>query len=225
MSVFNELFQNINPSFHFDDILKAALSLLAGCILGYEREVKNNSAGLKTIALICLGSTIYAILSQNFGGEGDSFSIAAGIISGIGFLGAGVIYKEGVTIYGLTTAGVIWVSAAVGMAIGFGEIYIALIFLISDLIIIYFFGKMVSVYSPNYNHRTLTIEMTHEDADRRGEVLKELGAYTEFQGVTRIEKMAEGNFFVYLDIKIEGEQVEELEDFLLHHDRIISFSM
>lgn len=221
----DDLFQHINPAFHYDDILKAVLSLLAGCILGYEREVKNNSAGLKTIALICLGSTIYAILSQNFGGEGDSFSIAAGIISGIGFLGAGVIYKEGVTIYGLTTAGVIWVSAAIGMAIGFGELYIALIFLISNMVIIYFFGNMVTAYSPNYNHRTLMIEVSNEDAMKRVPLMKELEAFTTHQGLTRIEKTDEGRFFMYLDIKIEENHVQELEDFLLKHDKIIAFSM
>ncbi|MDO5102687.1 MAG: MgtC/SapB family protein [Lautropia sp.] len=221
----DDLFQHINPAFHYDDILKAILSLLAGCILGYEREVKNNSAGLKTIALICLGSTIYAILSQNFGGEGDSFSIAAGIISGIGFLGAGVIYKEGVTIYGLTTAGVIWVSAAIGMAIGFGELYIALIFLISNMVIIYFFGNMVTAYSPNYNHRTLVIEVSKDDALKRAALMKELEAFTDHQGLTRVEKTGEGKFFMYLDIKIEENHVEELEDFLLKHEKILSFSM
>ncbi|MDO4769472.1 MAG: MgtC/SapB family protein [Brachymonas sp.] len=221
----NDLFQHINPAFHYDDILKAFLSLLAGSILGYEREVKNNSAGLKTIALICLGSTIYAILSQNFMGDGDSFSIAAGIISGIGFLGAGVIYKEGVTIYGLTTAGVIWVAAAVGMAIGFGEVYIALIFLLSDLIVIYFFGRMVKAYSPNYNHRSLVIEVPQQYAMERHALLQELQTYTDYQEQSKLEKSENGQFFMHLDIKVEAAQLQPLEDFLLKHPKIASFSL
>lgn len=119
----------------------------------------------------------------------------------------------------------IWVSAAIGMAIGFGELYIALIFLISNMVIIYFFGNMVTAYSPNYNHRTLMIEVSSEDAMKRVPLMKELEAFTNHQGLTRIEKTDEGRFFMYLDIKIEENHVQELEDFLLKHDKIIAFSM
>ncbi|MDO4232797.1 MAG: MgtC/SapB family protein [Lautropia sp.] len=220
-----EIFANINEHFGYDDILKALCSLLAGFVLGYEREVKNNSAGMKTISLICLGSTVFAMLSQNYSGDNDSFSIAAGIISGIGFLGAGVIYKEGITIYGLTTAGVIWVSSAIGMAIGFGEFYIALIFLLSNLIIIYFFGSMVTFYMPNFNHRSLSVEIASEFAMERDKLLKSLQEYTEFQEVIKLEKTQEGSTFVHLDIKVKEAQVEELENFLLQNERIVSFSM
>ena len=122
---------------HFEllDVYKACISLIAGLILGFEREMKDKSAGLKTITVITLGSTLFSILSYKLSGHGDPTRIASYIVSGIGFLGAGVIFKNGFNVYGLTTAGIIWIAAAIGMAIGYGEIYIAYTFLISALIL------------------------------------------------------------------------------------------
>ena len=124
---------------HFEilDIYKAVISLIAGLILGFEREMKDKSAGLKTITIICLGSTLFSILSYKLAGSGDPTRIASYIVSGIGFLGAGVIFKEGFNVYGLTTAGIIWIAAAIGMSIGFGEIYIAFVFLLVALVVMY----------------------------------------------------------------------------------------
>lgn len=99
------------------DFLKVGVSILCGAIVGFEREYKNKSAGLRTMILICLGSTIFTIASQKAGGESDD-RIAANIITGIGFIGAGVIFKDGLSVKGLTTASVIWVVAALGMIIG-----------------------------------------------------------------------------------------------------------
>lgn len=118
----------LSEYFEISDVLKALVSLLAGVILGYERELKDKSAGLKTITIICLGSTLFTILSYKFSGDGDPTRIASYVVSGIGFLGAGVIFKEGFNVYGLTTAGIIWIAAAIGMSIGFGEILLAFVF-------------------------------------------------------------------------------------------------
>lgn len=131
---------------HFEilDIYKALGSIAAGLVLGLERELKDKSAGLKTITIICLGSALFSIISYKLAGSGDPTRIASYIVSGIGFLGAGVIFKSGYNVYGLTTAGIIWIAAAIGMAIGFGEIYIALTFLVGALLMLYiakFFTK------------------------------------------------------------------------------------
>src|SRR5690606_15435343 len=139
---------------HFEllDVYKAVISMIAGLILGFEREMKDKSAGLKTITIICLGSTLFSIISYKLAGEGDPTRIASYIVSGIGFLGAGVIFKEGFSVYGLTTAGVIWIAAAVGMAIGFGEIYIAFTFLISAILIIYTAKYLTKHFLPLHHH-------------------------------------------------------------------------
>jgi putative Mg2+ transporter-C (MgtC) family protein len=104
-----------------EDIVKILLSTLIGGLIGAEREYRSKSAGFRTIILITLGSTVYTILSFKIGGINDPGRIAANIITGIGFLGAGVIFREEDRVSGLTTATIIWVSASLGMAIGFGH--------------------------------------------------------------------------------------------------------
>lgn len=154
----------INEFFQYTDVLKALLSLGAGLILGLERELKDKSAGLKTISIITLGSTLFTIMSykMGLGDSEDSTRIASYVVSGIGFLGAGVIYKEGFTVYGLTTAGIIWVSAAIGMSIGFGEFNTALTFLLATLFVIYAIRLLGSKILPKISSRSLQIEITQD---------------------------------------------------------------
>jgi putative Mg2+ transporter-C (MgtC) family protein len=109
----------------YDDLIKIGLALLCGSIIGFEREYKNKSAGIRTMILICLGATVFTIVSQKADGESDD-RIAANIITGIGFIGAGVIFKDGLSVKGLTTASVIWVVASLGMVIGIGNYVLSL---------------------------------------------------------------------------------------------------
>jgi putative Mg2+ transporter-C (MgtC) family protein len=96
-----------------DDIIKIALAVGCGGLLGIERQYKNKTAGFRTIILICLGATIYTLVAQRAGA-----GVNINIVTGIGFIGAGVIFKDSISVNGLTTAAVIWMSAAIGMAIG-----------------------------------------------------------------------------------------------------------
>lgn len=109
------------------------LSFIVGAIIGLEREAHRQPAGLRTHILICMGATLIMLLSifvpqtfQNFQ-NGDPSRIAAQVVSGIGFLGAGAIMKYGVNVKGLTTAASIWVVAALGLTIGAGMYFGALI--------------------------------------------------------------------------------------------------
>ncbi len=104
---------------------KLILSVVVGLIIGGEREYRNKSAGLRTIILICVGSTVFTILSTLMADESEAARIASNIVTGIGFLGAGAILRDGLTISGLTTASTIWVAAALGMAVGAGEYLLA----------------------------------------------------------------------------------------------------
>ena len=99
----------------------AGLLLLAwflGALLGAQREAQGRSAGLRTHALVCGAACLLTLVSE--GGAADKGRIAAQIVSGIGFLGAGVILRKGVSVRGLTTAATIWTAAALGIAVGFG---------------------------------------------------------------------------------------------------------
>ena len=107
-----------------DDIIKLVVSLIAGSIIGAEREYNNKNAGFRTVILVTVGATLFTILSGLLTG-GKDFHVAGNVVVGIGFLGAGTIFKEGSTVKGITTAATIWVSAAIGMAIGIGEFAIA----------------------------------------------------------------------------------------------------
>ena len=109
-----------------DLFLQDSLSLLIatafGGLVGIERELSDKAAGLRTNILICVGACLLAMLSRQAASAagGDSTRIAAQIVSGIGFLGAGAIMRQGDQVTGLTTAATIWVVAAIGMTVGFG---------------------------------------------------------------------------------------------------------
>jgi len=122
--------------FEVEDIIKILAAFLAGACLGAEREYGNKAAGFRTLILITIGATVFTILSHHFFATGDR--IASNIVTGIGFIGAGVIFKTGPSIHGITTAATIWMAAAIGMSIGVGDYWlaaIALIFVMATLII------------------------------------------------------------------------------------------
>jgi putative Mg2+ transporter-C (MgtC) family protein len=102
---------------------------LLGAILGLEREWKNKDAGLRTNILITIGSALFTLMSIELtdGKTGDTSRIAAQIVTGIGFLGAGAIMRTNGGVHGLTTAATIWVNAAIGIAVGGGEYHLAFI--------------------------------------------------------------------------------------------------
>lgn len=115
---------NINPD--FEVALRLLLSFAIGTAIGLEREYRSKAAGLRTMIMICLGSTIFTEISISLGAA-NADRLAANIVTGIGFLGGGVIFKDGLTITGITTATTIWISAALGMAVGAGEYFIAIV--------------------------------------------------------------------------------------------------
>ena len=104
-----------------DDYLGIGLAILLGAAIGLEREISGKSAGLRTNMLICLGAAVFTIISRNLtaGVPSDSISrIAAQIVTGVGFLGAGAIIQDRGGVHGLTTAATIWLVASIGMACG-----------------------------------------------------------------------------------------------------------
>lgn len=104
--------------FFIDDIIKLCISFLAGALIGFEREYRSKSAGLRTMILIALGSTMFTIVSVRIGA--DPSRMAANVVTGIGFLGAGIIYRESNHVHGTTTAATVWAVAALGVSIGSG---------------------------------------------------------------------------------------------------------
>jgi putative Mg2+ transporter-C (MgtC) family protein len=113
-----------------DFAVRLIIAAALGALVGAEREIHGHPAGIRTHMLVALGSGVFTVLSIHGFGQGpgagiDPTRIAAQIVSGIGFLGAGAILKDGVVIRGLTTAASLWATAAVGLAAGAGEYVIA----------------------------------------------------------------------------------------------------
>lgn len=210
---------------HFEllDVYKAAIAIIAGLILGYEREMKDKSAGLKTITIICLGSTLFSIISYKLAGDGDPTRIASYIVSGIGFLGAGVIFKEGFTVYGLTTAGVIWIAAAIGMAIGFGEVYMAFTFLVSAIIVINTAAFITKNFMPQSFNKIVKIQLSEENFFRKPEIIKEIKSISSALAEIAIEKK-DRHILITLDLQVSQKQVENLETYLTSNKDLDYFS-
>lgn len=210
---------------HFEllDVYKALFSVAAGLILGFEREMKDKSAGLKTITVICLGSTLFSILSYKLAGIGDPTRIASYIVSGIGFLGAGVIFKEGFNVYGLTTAGVIWIAAAVGMSIGFGEIYMAFTFLAAAMIVINLAKYFTSRMMPQHHSKILKLKISSEKFSGKSGIVNEIGKIAREANEIGLEKNGE-SLTLTLEIFISNKELGRLEEYLVENRDLQYFS-
>lgn len=157
-----ELIDNHDHFITASEVNKFLLTILLCGLIGAEREFRGKQAGLKTLIMMGLGATLFTILSVKIG-NGSMDRIASNIVTGIGFLGAGVIFKEADQVKGLTTASVIWIVAAIGMAVGGGyyeqAIGVTFIVLIS-LIVFPFVENMVVL---RYTKRTYKIVKIFEN--------------------------------------------------------------
>lgn len=145
--------------FHPEDFYRLGIALLIGGIIGAERERHKKAVGLRTLILISLGSALFTILSIRIGSTklGDPGRIAASIVSGIGFLGAGVILEERGRVVGLTTAATIWLAAALGMAAGAGEYILAVGTTAASIIVLSLFTRFEDYLEISVENRTYQI--------------------------------------------------------------------
>lgn len=127
-----------------DFALKIGAAVLAGLLIGVEREFRNKQAGLKTNALVSLGAAVFVLTSMQFRGEPevDITRVLGQVVTGIGFIGAGVILHKGATVKGLTTAATVWCSAAAGCLAATGQFWELLILTFLILFINVVFGAM-----------------------------------------------------------------------------------
>jgi putative Mg2+ transporter-C (MgtC) family protein len=101
-------------------VIRLGSALLLGSLIGAERQWRQRTAGLRTYSLVSVGAALFVLLAPLSGVQGESTRVAAQVISGVGFLGAGVLMRTGLTVHGLNTASTIWCSAAVGVLAGSG---------------------------------------------------------------------------------------------------------
>lgn len=114
-------------------IIQLIFSIVLGFLIGLERESSGKDIGIRTTSLITLGSTLFTLISTNL--AGDPTRIVGQIVTGVGFIGAGLIFKEKNHTHGLTTAATIWCAAAIGSLVGFEMYKIAFIGMIAIIVI------------------------------------------------------------------------------------------
>lgn len=157
-------------------LIRVAAALLLGFAIGLEREMTNKYAGLRTNILVCIGACMFTIISI-YGfpevtvlgdelGTRDTARVAAQVVTGIGFIGGGTVLRHGATVFGLTTAATLWVSAAIGMACGAGMFHVAIISTILSILVLVsvrFFEKNILISSTK-NIKRLKISIScHND--------------------------------------------------------------
>lgn len=125
--------------------LRTVLAALLGAVIGWERERHGREAGVRTYAAVSLGACVFGLISAHVTGTSDPTRIAAGVVTGVGFLGAGVILREQGRVAGLTTAATVWATAAVGLAIAF-EMY-----MLGALTALLIFGLLAMHHLPGWH--------------------------------------------------------------------------
>ena len=118
-------------------IIRIVISFILGVLIGIERGISHKTVGFRTMSLVCVGSTGFTLLSIYGFHDVDTSRVAAQIVTGIGFLGAGAILHRGYITKGLTTAAALWVSAAVGMACGCGMFVLAFVITLMSIILLW----------------------------------------------------------------------------------------
>ncbi|MDO5636475.1 MAG: MgtC/SapB family protein [Myroides sp.] len=208
------------------DLVKAVSSLLVGMMLGAERELKDKAAGFRTITLICLGSTLFTVLSYKLGGgeSEDATRIASYVVSGIGFLGAGVIFKDGFSINGLTTASIIWIAAAIGMSIGFGQFYTALTFLAASFFIIHLGGIINRKFLTMISLKSIEIQIRKTDYENRQQIEKDIKSFCKRLELKQMEDINDVVTLHY-ECKVLTKNLGDLEDYLVFSKLVSNFKM
>ena len=149
----------------YDILIRLALALLFGAVIGFERERDSQPAGLRTHMILVLGACLAAIISEEMGARfgSDPTRLAAQVISGIGFLGAGAILRFGFNIKGLTTATTLWTMAIVGLAVGFGYYLLAALTTVFMIIILTIMNVIEKKFVRINLIRNIVVDVDYQD--------------------------------------------------------------
>lgn len=163
----------MDNSFLYSHIWQLVVAFLLGGVIGVERDIHGRAAGMRTNMLVCAGAALFTMASLNVNGS-DPGRIAAQVVSGIGFLGAGTILKAGFTVRGLTTAACMWLVAAVGIMCGLGQLLMATVATFGTLAVLLLAKRLegrlhrlyslrLTVYSPRGDFRTAVIDKIRQE--------------------------------------------------------------
>jgi putative Mg2+ transporter-C (MgtC) family protein len=210
-------------SIYVEEAIQVSIAFLIGAIIGIEREFRSKPAGFRTMILISVGSCLYTILSKE-GGTGSTDRIASNIVTGIGFIGAGVIFKEGISVNGLTTAALIWVTAALGMAIGYHDYPVVVV--VSGIVVLTLFVLEPVQRYIDHLHRVKDYRIRIIHGNSRFKL--DLEEFFHANGLTyRCMKVIKDNMepvYVYR-ISSPDRNYDLVNHFLLQHPEVKSFEL
>jgi putative Mg2+ transporter-C (MgtC) family protein len=208
---------------YFEEAAQVSAAFIIGAIIGLEREFRSKPAGFRTMILICVGSCLYTILSKE-SNAASTDRIASNIVTGIGFIGAGVIFKEGITVNGLTTAALIWVTAALGMAIGYHNYPLAIVVTIMVVITLFVLEPVQRFI--NRLHRVKDYRI--KTAGLGNNFKEEFEAFFLSNDMTFrcMKTVKEDNDAIYLyRISSPDRNYDAVNNFLLRHTEVKSFEV
>lgn len=205
------------------EIIKLFLAVLLGGLLGIEREFRDKAAGFRTVILICLGATLFTIVSIHFYGSADPARIAAQIVTGVGFLGAGAILREGGRIVGLTTAALIWMAAAIGMAIGSGRYILAITATAVISLIMWVFPKIEAFIDQLREIRTY--EVICENTEEHRQAITAMFTAHNLNTLHNRWVRRKNNVIVHWRVYGRPEDHEKLVEEMLTSDKVKVFTI
>ena len=194
-------------------LLRLAVSMLLGGAIGFERERDSQPAGLRTHMILILGSCLAMILSINIGIKNgtDPTRMAAQVISGVGFLGAGAILRSGFNVKGLTTATTVWTTAIIGLAVGYGYYWVGVFTTVLVLVVL----TLVSIFERKFIRRNILRIVKVDAADNPHifrNVRKEISRNTdEILSYKTQRSLKSGHVLVEFLIRLDtNEKIEDL---------------
>ena len=205
----------------YEHIIQILASLLAGAILGLEREYHSKPAGFRTIILISVSSCLFSILSTTMP-SGDR--IASNIVTGIGFIGAGVVFKEGANVRGITSAAIIWMAAAIGMCIGFGHYVLGAFVVVLVLLVMVALFKFERIFDNLYQVKVYDIHFISADYSIEALEKEMKGLLINFER----KKIGKQNDVVNVEynIVVSPPKIrEKIDNFLINNSHIKGFEV
>jgi putative Mg2+ transporter-C (MgtC) family protein len=208
---------------YLEEAAQVSIAFIIGAVLGLEREFRSKPAGFRTMILICVGSCLYTILSK----ESSTLSpdrIASNVVTGIGFIGAGVIFKEGISVNGLTTAALIWVTAALGMAVGYKNYPLAIVvsaMVVAALFVLEPVQKFINQFHKVKDYRIRTNKLG-------GNFKREMESFLQTKQITfkSMKVVKDDNDAVYVyRISSPDRKYDSVNDFLLSHEEVKGFDV
>ena len=201
------------------------VAALVGGLIGVEREYRDKSAGFRTMMLVAIGACVFTLLSDALAGKTeDSTRIAAAVVTGVGFLGAGVVLKDGMTVKGVTTAASIWLAAALGMTAAARQYELIIIVTLLALVILWIIPPFERMLNKLYEFIEIDLKIKNSDdtEDDILEIFDELNIKVVQIRRTREEK---GERTLHILVKLNAKKRKDLSEILVNEKDVLAFSV